>query len=123
MTATDAANNTSAAASWKIIVDSIAPSVPVITLIYDDVGSITGNVANNGFTNDKTPTISGTGEPGSLVTLYDNGLQMAVFFYRQNRHWSHNVTTDEALAEGTHRFTVTATDAAGNVVTSPILSS
>ncbi|MGE9627616.1 Ig-like domain-containing protein, partial [Escherichia coli] len=31
VTATDAANNTSAAASWKIIVDSIAPSVPVIT--------------------------------------------------------------------------------------------
>ncbi len=119
MTATDAANNTSAAASWKIIVDSIAPSVPVITLIYDDVGSITGNVANNGFTNDKTPTISGTGEPGSLVTLYDNGLQMAVFFIDRTGTWSHNVTTDEALAEGTHRFTVTATDAAGNVVTSP----
>ncbi|MDH0786039.1 Ig-like domain-containing protein, partial [Citrobacter freundii] len=119
VTATDAANNTSAAASWKIIVDSIAPSVPVITLIYDDVGSITGNVANNGFTNDKTPTISGTGEPGSLVTLYDNGLQMAVFFIDRTGTWSHNVTTDEALAEGTHRFTVTATDAAGNVVTSP----
>ncbi|MEB2724880.1 Ig-like domain-containing protein [Citrobacter braakii] len=119
VTATDAANNTSSAASWKIIVDSIAPTVPVITLVNDDVGSITGNVANNGFTNDKTPTISGTGEPGSLVTLYDNGLQMAAFFIDRTGTWSHNVTTDEALAEGTHRFTVTATDAAGNVVTSP----
>lgn len=78
MTATDAASNTSSAASWKIIVDSIAPTVPAITLINDDVGSITGNVANNGVTNDKTPTFSGTGEPGSLVTLYDNGLQMMV---------------------------------------------
>lgn len=63
VTATDAANNTSSAASWKIIVDTITPTVPVITLVNDDVGSITGSVANNGWvTNDNTPTISGTGE-------------------------------------------------------------
>ena len=74
VTATDAANNTSSAASWKIIVDSVAPTVPVITLINDNVGTITGNIANNnGVTNDNTPTLSGTGEPGSLVNLYDNG--------------------------------------------------
>ncbi|MEG2223022.1 MAG: Ig-like domain-containing protein [Citrobacter sp.] len=120
VTATDAANNTSTAASWKIIVDSIAPSVPAITLISDDVGSITGDIANNNWiTNDKTPTISGTGEPGSLVTLYDNGLQMAVFFIDRSGTWSYTVPTDEALDDRVHRFTVTATDAAGNVVTSP----
>lgn len=79
MTATDAASNTSSAASWKIIVDSLAPTVPVITLINDDVGSITGSVANNGWvTNDNTPTISGTGEPGSLVSLYDGSFLMTV---------------------------------------------
>lgn len=63
VTATDAANNTSSAASWKIIVDTIAPTVPAITLVNDNVGTITGDVANNGgITNDNTPTISGTGE-------------------------------------------------------------
>lgn len=119
VTATDAASNTSSAASWKIIVDSIAPTVPAITLINDDVGSITGNVANNGVTNDTTPTLSGTGEPGSLVTLYDNGLLMTSILIDRTGTWSHSVPTAEALAEGTHRFTVTATDAAGNVVTAP----
>ncbi|QCA17382.1 BapA prefix-like domain-containing protein [Citrobacter freundii] len=119
VTATDAASNTSSAASWKIIVDSIAPTVPAITLINDDVGSITGNVANNGVTNDKTPTFSGTGEPGSLVTLYDNGLQMMVILIDRTGTWSHSVPANEALSEGTHRFTLTATDAAGNVVTAP----
>ena len=119
VTATDAASNTSSAASWKIIVDSIAPTVPAITLINDDVGSITGNVANNGVTNDTTPTLSGTGEPGSLVTLYDNGLLMTSILIDRTGTWSHSVPTAEALAEGTHRFTVTATDAAGNVVSAP----
>lgn len=119
VTATDAASNTSSATSWKIIVDSIAPTVPAITLINDDVGSIAGNVANNGVTNDKTPTFSGTGEPGSLVTLYDNGLQMRVILIDRTGTWSHSVPANEALSEGTHRFTLTATDAAGNVVTAP----
>ena len=64
VTATDAANNTSGAASWKIIVDTIAPTVPVITLVNADVGSSAGNVTSNAWiTNDNTPTLSGTGEP------------------------------------------------------------
>lgn len=119
VTATDAANNTSSAASWKIIVDSVAPTVPVITLISDDVGTITGNIANNGWvTNDSTPTISGTGEPGSLVTLYDGSLLMTVILIDKSGTWSYTVPADKALSDRDHHFKVTATDAAGNVVTS-----
>ncbi|POT27985.1 large repetitive protein [Citrobacter freundii] len=119
VTATDAANNTSSAASWKIIVDSIAPTVPVITLVNDDVGSITGNVANNGWvTNDNTPTISGTGEPGSLVSLYDGNQLLTVILVDRSGTWSYTVPGNQMLSDRTHQFTVSATDAAGNVITS-----
>ncbi|BBV29645.1 BapA/Bap/LapF family large adhesin [Citrobacter werkmanii] len=119
VTATDAASNTSSAASWKIIVDSLAPTVPVITLINDDVGSITGSVANNGWvTNDNTPTISGTGEPGSLVSLYDGSFLMTVMLVDSTGTWSYTVPANQALSDRIHQFTVSATDAAGNVVTS-----
>jgi len=124
VTATDAANNASSAASWKIIVDTIAPTVPVITLVNDDVGSITGSVANNGWiTNDNTPTISGTGEPGSLVSLYDGIQLLTVILVDNSGTWSYTVPGSQALSDRTHQFTVSATDAAGNVTTSPTVVS
>lgn len=124
VTATDAANNTSAAASWKIIVDSIAPTVPVITLVNADVGSSAGNVTSNAWiTNDNTPTLSGTGEPGSLVSLYDGSLLMTVMLIDSSGTWSYTVPTNLALNDRIHQFTVSATDAAGNVITSPIVVS
>lgn len=126
VTASDAAGNTSPTASWNIIVDSVAPQIPVLTLVNDDVGTITGNVLNNGnVTNDRTPTLSGTGEPGTLVSLYDNGLLMTTILISGSGVWSYTVPsvpvspTEGPLSEGIHRFTVTATDAAGNVTTSP----
>ena len=124
VTATDAANNASSAASWKIIVDTIAHTVPVITLVNDDVGSITGSVANNGWiTNDNTPTISGTGEPGSLVSLYDGIQLLTVILVDNSGTWSYTVPGSQALSDRTHQFTVSATDAAGNVTTSPTVVS
>ncbi|WP_234096596.1 BapA/Bap/LapF family large adhesin [Citrobacter portucalensis] len=124
VTSTDAANNTSSAASWKIIVDTVAPTVPVITLVNDDVGSITGSVANNGWvTNDNTPTISGTGEPGSLVNLYDGIQLLTVILVDSSGTWSYTVPGNQVLSDRTHQFTVSATDAAGNVITSPTVVS
>ncbi|HCW0181164.1 TPA: BapA prefix-like domain-containing protein [Citrobacter freundii] len=124
VTATDAANNTSSAASWKIIVDSIAPTAPAITLVNDDVGTITGNVANNGgITNDNTPTISGTGEPGSLVSLFDNGVLLNTVLVTSSGTWRYTVPDSAPLTDRVHNFTVSATDMAGNVTTSPIVVS
>lgn len=92
-------------------------------MISDDVGTITGNIANNNWvTNDNTPTLSGTGEPGSLVNLYDNGLLMTVMLIDKSGTWSYTVPDNKQLADRDHHFTVSATDAAGNVVTSPSLS-
>lgn len=114
VTATDADNNTSPAASFSLTVDSIAPLAPAITLVSDDVGTITGSVPNNGVTNDTTPTIQGTGEPGSTVTLtLDGTTTLTTFTVDASGTWSYTLATE--LSESQHRFTVTASDAAGNV--------
>lgn len=114
-TATDADNNTSPAASFSLTVDSIAPLAPAITLVSDDFGTITGSVPNNGVTNDTTPTIQGTGEPGSTVILtLDGTTTLTTFTVDASGTWSYTLTT--ALSESEHRFTVTASDSAGNVI-------
>ncbi|RPH24165.1 type I secretion C-terminal target domain-containing protein [Buttiauxella warmboldiae] len=114
VTATDDDNNTSPAASFTLNVDSIAPLAPAITLVSDDVSPLTGPIPNNGATNDISPTLSGTGEPGSTVTLtLDGATELTTFTVDSSGTWSYTLATE--LTEGEHRFTVTASDAAGNV--------
>lgn len=96
----------------------------MITLVNDDVGSITGSVANNGWvTNDNTPTISGTGEPGSLVNLYDGIQLLTVILVDNGKFRVIPFRGIRWLSDRTHQFTVSATDAAGNVITSPTVVS
>ncbi len=114
VTATDAAGNTSQPSTpFNINVDSIAPTAPTITLVNDDVGTVTGPVSNGGATNDPTPTISGSGEPGSTITVYDGLDVLGTTTVNGNGTWT--FTPNPPLLEGPHSFTVTASDAAGNV--------
>ncbi len=69
-------------------------------------------MANNGTTNDNTPTFRGTAEAGSTVTVRDNGVTIGTAT-ATNGAWQ--VTPGSALANGTHNITFTSTDAAGNV--------
>ncbi len=69
-TATDAADNTSAAsAPFAIIIDHTLPSVPVITTFADNSGSTLDHL-----TTDTTPTLTITAEAGSTVRVYQNGV-------------------------------------------------
>ncbi|MEW5562731.1 Ig-like domain-containing protein [Enterobacter asburiae] len=113
-TATDAAGNTSAPSeTWIVeIVDTTAPDAPVIGGVFDDVGVKTGNLANGDTTDDTRPTLSGTAEAGSVVTVYDNGQKLGEATADENGNWSFTPETD--LSEGEHSLTVTATDTAGN---------
>lgn len=114
VTATDAAGNVSQPSdAFNIKVDSIAPTAPTITQVYDDVGTVTGPVSNNGATNDPTPTLSGSGEPGSTITIYDGLNPLGTTTVNGNGTWTFTPTTP--LLDGPHAFTVTASDAAGNV--------
>lgn len=61
---------------------------------------------------DTTPTITGTGEPGAMVTVVLDGMTLDVITIGMDGTWSVAVVT--ALAEGMHTVIATATDAAGN---------
>lgn len=113
VTATDAAGNTSYPTQpWAITVDTVAPNLPAIVRVYDDAGSITGDVLNNGITDDKRPTISGTAEANSIVTVYIDGTPAGTVRTDGSGNWSFTPGSD--LADGLHRITATATDTAGN---------
>jgi VCBS repeat-containing protein len=114
-TATDAASNTgTASTSYSVTIDTAAPSAPSITSVTDDVAPVTGTVANNGSTNDTTPTLSGTAEANSVVTIKDGATTLGTVTANGSGAWSF---TTAALSQATHSFTATATDAASNTGT------
>ncbi|WP_193315755.1 Ig-like domain-containing protein, partial [Janthinobacterium aquaticum] len=66
----------------------------------------------DGVTNVTTPTVTGTAEAGSTVTLYDtNGTTVLGTAVATGGVWN---ITSSALASGTHSLSVKAVDAAGN---------
>ncbi|MEX0428447.1 Ig-like domain-containing protein, partial [Nocardioides sp. DS6] len=101
-TQTDEAGNTSPVSEpVTFTVDSQAPPAPVIEA-----------PTNNSSTNDTTPTISGTGEPGDIVTVTDqDGHQLGITEVGTDGSWSLDSTE---LAEGTYTISALQTDAAGN---------
>ena len=111
-TATDAAGNVSApTAGYVINVDTLAPSAPVISSVVDDVGSVTGPIT--GPTNDTRPTLNGTAEANATVRIYDGITLVGTVTADASGNWTLPQTTT-TLTQGTHNFTATATDAAGN---------
>lgn len=115
-TTTDAAGNASAPTAGYIInVDTLAPAAPVISSVVDDVGSVIGPVTGTTPTNDTRPTLSGTAEANATVRIYDGITLVGTVTADANGNWTLPETT--TLTQGTHNFTATATDAAGN--TSP----
>jgi hypothetical protein len=82
----------------------------VQNLTVDTVTSVA--ITSADATNDPTPAISGTGEPGASITLavLDQVLTTTV---AGDGSWSLTVAGD--LADGTHTLAVTSTDVLGNV--------
>jgi hypothetical protein len=109
--ATDAAGNTGAASAGILVsVDTIAPNAPSTPDLAS--GSRASNTTDN-TTNTTTPTITGTAEPGSTVTLYDtNGTTvLGTVTADSSGNWS---ITSSTLTLGVHTLTTKSTDAAGN---------
>ncbi len=98
-TATDAANNTSPPATLPMTIDTGAPAAPTIT--------------SPTSTNDTTPAIFGTAEPGSTVTVKVDGAAYCTAIASNSGAWSCIGVT--VLAAGSHSVSATATDAANNV--------
>ncbi|KAF5305037.1 hypothetical protein FQR65_LT18780 [Abscondita terminalis] len=106
--ATDAAGNQSAVTSVTGTKDVTPPASPKITDVVDDVGESKGSIAANGNTDDKRPVISGTGEAGATLIIYDNN--KAVGKLRLGAHSITSVQTDKAgntsLMSDARSFTV-----------------
>ncbi|GAB3918130.1 hypothetical protein GCM10027613_19710 [Microlunatus endophyticus] len=83
------------------IIDTTAPDPPIIT-----------DPADGSSTNDTTPPISGTAEPGSTVAVSVDGNQIGTTRANGDGNWT--LVPPTPLAPGGHTATATATDAAGN---------
>lgn len=107
---TDAAGNISTPASLTFTYDTQAPAAP--TGLALAAGSDSG-LAGDRRTNDTTPTINGTAEAGSQVTLREGNTVLGTATADASTGaWS--ITTGE-LGSGQHLFSATTRDAAGNV--------
>ncbi|WP_238298740.1 Ig-like domain-containing protein, partial [Methylobacterium soli] len=93
----------------QVVIDTAAPATPVFVGVVGDDG--------NGIVNDATPTLTGTGEPGSTVTIgYETpqGPGSVTGTTGSDGRWTIDVP---ALPDGSYSFTLGTTDAAGNVGT------
>lgn len=78
-TATDAAGNISDNSnSISFTVNNTKLTLPQVTDIQDNVGIFTGSLTNGSVTDDTTPTLSGTGTPGSTVLIFDGNNPVAI---------------------------------------------
>lgn len=113
-TASDPAGNEGPkSTSFTLQVDTNAPNAPQILSATIVVGTENVVLANGSTTNQETPLLSGTGEPGATITLYNNGTEVDTVLVNAQGKWTYQPTAN--LSEGLNVITATATDAAGNV--------
>lgn len=94
--------------------DSQYPAQPTILTVTDDAGAVTGLLKNGDATDDNRPTLSGIAEPGSTISINDNGFPVLTYppiVADADGKWS--FTPSLALADGDHVFTATATNDRG----------
>ncbi|MGJ8598280.1 Ig-like domain-containing protein, partial [Sulfitobacter sp.] len=96
---------------YTITVD-ITQEAPTIIDVSDNIGDEQGSIAQGGTTDDAMPTITGSGEAGSIITLLDNGEVVGTGIVDGSGNWS--IEPELPLLEGSHSFTAISTDAAGN---------
>jgi hypothetical protein len=102
--AVDEAGNESAQSTpLAVTIDTTPPNAPIFT-------------TPSGPTDNAQPPISGTGEPGSTIRLFDGASLVGTAIVNADGSWT--ITPSAPLADGSHTFTATATDGAGN--TSPL---
>ncbi|MFC5349711.1 Ig-like domain-containing protein, partial [Azospirillum lipoferum] len=108
-TAVDVAGNTSTASTGLTV--TIDSTIAAPTGLALAAGSDTGSGSSDGITNVITPTVTGTAEANSVVTLYDGTVVVGAGTANGSGVWS---ITSAALGSGGHTLTARAVDLAGN---------
>lgn len=90
---------------FTVTVDTQAPDAPTLA-------PLTGASASNGTMLTSPSVLAGTSEPSSLITVFDKGVVYGTTMTDGYGYW--RLTMQDGVADGTHQFTATATDAAGN---------
>ncbi|MFB5746115.1 Ig-like domain-containing protein [Cedecea sp. S5-13] len=119
----DTAGNMSASGTaYSVTIDTTAPTTTAsVTGVADNVGIVTGNVANGGTTDDTQLVISGTLSTslanGEVVRIYDGVTFLGIASVNNaTNSWSYTET--RTLANGaTPSYTAQVADAAGNLST------
>src|SRR4051794_1270932 len=95
-------------ATYTWTVDTTAPSPPTVALTAD---SDTGSSSADAITSDTSPTFTGTGEPGTAVTISADRLRLGSAVVNPAGDWT---LASEDLPAGTYAITATVEDRAGN---------
>jgi hypothetical protein len=105
-TDTDSSGHASApSAAFSVAIDTHAPSAPTMA-VYSQGGSAVGNA-----TTLSDLVLKGTAEANSTIDIFDGGKQIGATTTNGSGAWS--LDTGH-LANGSHSFTATAIDVAGN---------
>jgi hypothetical protein len=110
-TAVDRAGNESAPSIPYTVRIDTAVAAPEIVALIDNVPLYEGVVDRDGLTNDASPTVNGSAEPGSVVTLRAAGATIGSGVAGTSGAWSITVSP---LSDGVHAIVATAIDPAGN---------
>ena len=112
VTATDAAGNSSKSTQVIGTKDTIAPSAPTLTTVYDDRETTKLTIKQGESTQDSTPSFEGKCETNATITIYKNGVAVATVKADTSGKWLYTPESD--LAAGKYSYSFTQTDAAGN---------
>ncbi|WP_019101276.1 Ig-like domain-containing protein, partial [Chromobacterium haemolyticum] len=94
----------------NVVIDTSAPSAPSGVAL--STATDTGSNHGDGITGNNRPTVTGTAEANSTVTVYVDGTAVGTATADGSGAWSYNLSS--ALADGNHSIRTTATDLAGN---------
>ncbi|MFN9644238.1 MAG: Ig-like domain-containing protein [Cyanobacteriota bacterium] len=110
-------NQSSASSHYTLTVDTTPPVITSsLTEAWDNIGIFQGPIANGGFSNDTTLTLSGFYSdallPGDTLRVFNRDILLGTASLNAStRTWSFTTST---LTAGSHLFTIRVVDAAGN---------
>src|SRR5262245_6910228 len=102
---TDPAGAVSTAPTFSFVLDTGAPSPPVMSSFGAALAAAGVRSSHNDL------LLTGTAEPNATITVYDGTSELGTTIADDTGAWTYPTGT---LTEGGHTFTATATDAAGN---------